>query len=517
MGSEARAPRWSDARIVVALCVLIFASRLPLLYHKSSPEPDSLVMAAGMTMAIRGDIPIREAFLYGREGSPGMYLLGCFVYPALSDDPSHLLSFLNWVVVLASAAMAWPVYRIGRRHFSQPIAAVLAVTSLLAPAAWELSTYFHPEIPAAAFLLFAIWAALGASDSRHRALRSAIAVLLGVAAFLCRFHVLFVLPGILLAALLSPRRRYYAGLLIAAGATGAAAYAALQSLASGPERSTATGFLGYVSMIVEMYAHSFSLPGLTRSTTWAAFGVGIATALTVTAGLLLSPRDRRSAPFWRITLIGLAWLVPALLFWLPQPTPLLRHYVLPAFGLVFVLGAFLDAMPRRAGFAVACLVAVLNIATPEIAYRAYNARHPASPKSPHGAIFYQHHAVQAQIDRFAAASAGVTKALVSDSRAGAVIFVRWDGYAHILFDLARDHAGTRPLSTSTFFPGVQRRDYAVGDREVVFINYVYFEDPELRTQSSELLQRMSASSYVLFIPNEIARTISNGAAEVTVY
>ncbi len=497
--------RLTRAAFLLMVGAIVLATRLLLLYRHGSPEPDSLAMVTGMTMALRGAIPWRDAFLYGREGSPGIFLAGRFIYPLFSHDPTHLLVFLNAVTVAASVTMVWPADAIARRLVPAPTAAALVVIAMVTPAVWELSTYFHPTIPAAALLLFAIHAGLGADRSRTGVARSITAIVLGAGAILCRVHVLFALPGLIVAAILSARRGRNLLLLAMTLALAAVAYAGLQAAVAKPEAGASRGVFQYTAMIAGMYAHGFSMAGLSRTVVWAVSGMGVVTV----AGALWSLVARRAhgdrADRSRHAVaIGIAWALPSLLFWLPQPAPILRHFVLPAFGFALALAGLLGGLSGRQLVAATLLIVAGNVAIPELAYRAYNARHPGATKTPHGAVFSYHEVMQAQIDRFDRAASDVTRGTESPGSNGAVVLARWAGYAHVLYGLCMTNDDLRPVSTSSFFESVQDRRYRSGNREFRFILYVYFEDPELRRKGVDLIRNAVASGYTAFVPRELA-------------
>jgi hypothetical protein len=497
--------RLKRAAFLLGLGTIVLATRLALLYRHGSPEPDSLAMATGMTMALHGAIPWRDAFLYGREGSPGMFLVGRFVYPVFFREPGHLLPFLNAVTVLASVAMVWPAYAIARRFGSAWTAAALVLIAMVAPAVWELSTYFHPTVPAVALLLFAIHAGLDGGGSRASVVRSIAAVVLGAAAVLCRVHMLFALPGLIVAACLSTRRGRNLFLLATALALAGVGYAVLQTAVAKPESGASRGVVQYASMIVGMYAHGFSMAGLSRTVVWTVSGLGVATVAaipwTLVAGRKPGDRGDRSR---HAALIGIAWALPSLLFWLPQPVPILRHVVLPTFGIALALAGPLNRLPARQLLAAVLVIVAGNIAIPELAYRAYNARHPGATKTPHGAVFSFHEVMRARIDRFDRAASDVIRVTGSPGSGGAVVLAQWGAYAHVLYDLALANGGLRPVSTSSFFESVQDRRYRSGDRDFRFILYVYFEDPELKDQGVALIRNAVASGYGAFVPRELA-------------
>lgn len=473
------------------------------MYGGSSPEPDSLAMVSGMTMTIRGDVPLRDALIYGREASPGMYLVGCFVFPLLFRDPSDLLPFLDWMTVIASAAAAWPLFRLARLFLTPMLASAIATVGLLAPTVWEASTYFHPEVIAATMLLLAIATAVGEPGLKPSVRRTAVAVALGAVSILVRTHVLFVWPGLFLGALLAKQRRHYLTVLATTTACGLGMFAIFQAAFPQLGDSGAGGTVRFVQMIANVYFHAFSLNGMLRSLVWAGFGIGVATCV-LALGELLSPTRRRTMVSWRSTLVGITWSLPFFIYWLPQPLPILRHYVLPSFGILLVLAAFMSRLPARTAPWVAVAVAVLNFSVPEIAYRVYNSRNGEAPKTPHGAIVYQHSVMQERIRRFEEAGRALSADLNTDTSNGVIVFTQWESYTHILYYLTQNFDDIRPLATTSFFPGVQRRDYTLLGRTVSMINYVYFEDPELQRRGLKVIRDGISNGYTVFLPKELA-------------
>ena len=81
---------------------------------------------------------------------------------------------------------------------------------------------------------------------------------------------------------------------------------------------------------------------------------------------------------------------------------------------------------------------------------------------------------------------------------------QWEGYAHVIFTLAREFEDLAPVSTTSFFPAVQRRDYSAGGHGITFINYGYFEDPELQRRGVALIEDASNEGGVVYLSSELA-------------
>jgi hypothetical protein len=237
-------------------------------------------------------------------------------------------------------------------------------------------------------------------------------------------------------------------------------------------------------------------------------GVGSVSALAlVTWGLARGWRKEAvdSRRLCRPVIIGIIWALPSVLFWLPQPVPIARHYVLPAFGLALSVATGLPVLftKRHMVAAMAAIIAA-TILIPEISYRAYNARHADRIKTPHGAPFYSHEVAQRQLARFDRLADAVAIATATPGCKGVVVFARWDAYAHLIYALSASQPDLRPVSTSLFFESVQDRRYRTARHEYEFIHYVYFDDPELRRRGLDYIRDAAMSAHAVFIPRELA-------------
>jgi hypothetical protein len=244
------------------------------------------------------------------------------------------------------------------------------------------------------------------------------------------------------------------------------------------------------------------VPGLGRSVVWAAFALGVGTIAAVVIFLFRRPIGVSRRLFW----LGIAWAAPAVLFWLPQPTPILRHYVLPALGLALACGAGISKInTKRTLLIVATVVIIANVALPEFLYRVYNARHPEDPKTPHGAVFYNHTVMNEQIARWDKGADAVLAAThESSDRAGAVAFAQWAGFAQILYRVTLANESLHPVSKESFYPTVQRRVFAATDRSYEFINYVYFNDEALLDRAATYVSERKRADYAVFMQQELA-------------
>lgn len=429
--------------------LLVFTTRAAFVYHGGMPEPDSVVMAAGMAKGMMPGVGLGDATLYGRQLSPAMYALVDAVYPVFFDTPGHLIAFLNWMAVLAASLMVLPLVAVLRRHMPDHAAAGVVLLAAFSPVVWEWGTYFHPLVPAVLLLLLGIAAAGRVRATAPGLAWMAVVLLCAAAAMIVRAEVLFVVPAIFFWSLVAPgARRRRIAVVTSAVVVALVCYGLVLRALPASTESPSHGLRGYVAMIYSMYLGGFSLAGLTRSATWAVLAIGVATLAVACRGLIAdairSARRSAGATRWgeghALVASALVWIFPSVVFWLPQPTPIMRHYVLAALGLAWLVGYLVlrPLTPRRA-FAVVAVVVAVNLGLPESAYRVYNSTHPGHAKFPHGAFFYEQQAERAEIARHAA----MAEVVVDDARgAGTAVLVNWTGYAYVLY---RVYAGAHDV------------------------------------------------------------------------
>jgi len=326
-----------------------------------------------------------------------------------------------------------------------------------------------------------------------------LTVLLAGAAFVLRVEVVVVWPALLVWTLTSSRRTRDTVILLTITAVAAGAYLLALRALTGATSHSALGAIGFLKVITSSYAHGVNLHGLPRSFAWMALGLGMATLVAVAAGMA-RPRSGRG----RIVLVALGWALPSIVFWLPQPTPILRHYLMASIGLAALLAVcvFARMNGRRLVFATIAIVA-LNLVVPEIAYRAYNARSSA-PKTPHGAFFYYHQQAVARIDRDNAIAQRILNCGSGGATpARACALVQWEQLTHVAYAVAVSEAHVQPLPTTSIYPGVREVRFEVGEGEVRLLHYVYFEDTALREQVAEIMRAAHAQGYCLFAPRPV--------------
>ncbi len=452
----------------LALMLLVLATRVVFMYRGGMPEPDSVVMAAGMAKALAPGIGVGDATLYGRQLSPAMYAFTDIVYPLLFKSPAHMIAFLNWLGVLATSVLVWPLFVLLRTHMPRHAAVGTVLMVAFSPVVWEWGTYFHPLGPACLLLFLAMRCAMGVGRSPRGLGWCAGMLIASAAALAIRVDVLSVAPAILIWAVLSPTgRRRNVLLVLTSLVFSIGCY--LLVLGAMPDSSDANahGLGSYTTMLRNMYVHSFSLSGLTRSVTWAVLAMGAGAIIAALVGLVryLTSLRARASRRWSSrharVVAGLVWVLPALLFWLPQPTPIMRHYVLPSIGIAWLVGYLvLRHMSPRRSFAVAMTIIAVGLLVPEAAYRSYNAAHPDDVKWPHGSFFYQQQFQRERITRHASMATDVLTAATSDGN-GAAVLVDWTGYAYVLYEMYTGPGDVEKVSQTRDNPNVSEERFSL--------------------------------------------------------
>jgi len=451
--------RWRGAAI--ALFALVTSA--VFVYRQGMAEPDAVVMAAGMAMGMGANGDFSDALLYGRHLSPGMYFIVRALYPLFFDFPAHMMGFLNGLSIVCFAGLAWLLYRLFRASMTPTAATAALLILVTTPLVWEAGTSFHPLIPAT-FLLAASALAWRRYDApRPRVAWLVASALMAALALVIRVEIVWVMPAALTAVLARPGRARRVVALCAVFVVAGVVYAAVLQLTAG-ERAPAQSLRNYASLIHGMYASSFSLRSLTRTGTWMVLGMGAATLAAVAYVLLrfLETRRRSAGDEARTTtarvIIALVWILPAVLFWLPQPTPILRHYFVSTIGLAWLAGCLVPhAWSARRVYLVALAVVAVNLALPEAGYRLYNRAHPEAPKTANGAFFYYHQQIETRITRQRDMARAVIDEMFAAGSPGAFAQVDWEGYAYVVYALytrapdAERITGMHPAPHTTYY------------------------------------------------------------------
>jgi hypothetical protein len=428
-----------------------------------------------------------------------MHLLAVRIFP-LFLGPRDLLPFLNWLTVACASLSLLPFYALIRPHLGHRIAIACLVLWMLAPIVWEAGTFYHPLIPAMFLLLLALVLARRIARTGRGGIAFVLVALLSSVAFLVRVEICFVWPGLLAWTLTSRRRWRDTGILLCVSIMVGITYL-LESrgVASSGASPTAMGFVKSTS---GLYTSAFNLRGLPRSMTWMILGVGVMTLAACVAGILKKPAGNS-----RLLTAALCWSVPSIIFWLPQPTPINRHYLLATMGIVVVLGILvLSRLTGRRLVAAILTIGAFNLAVPDVAYRLYNAAHTGGPKTAHGSFFYFHSTAARQIEKDAHDAQRISTCAISgmtESAPRSCALVRWEEFAHVAYELSVSGRRVIPEPVATVFPGVRDVRFKVDDGEVRAIVYSYFEDQNLRERVSGILQESQRDGFCLFAPNEL--------------
>jgi hypothetical protein len=481
------------------LVLVAFVTRALFVYRTGAPEPDTVAMVAGMAMGMSGTVSAGDALLYGRSVNPGMHLIAVRIFP-LFLAPPHVMSFLNWLTVGCAALVVIPFYGLIRPHLGHRTAISCVAVWLFTPIVWESGTFYHPLVPALFLLLLAVGLARRISATANGVVAFVVVALLASLAFLVRVEVVFVWPGLLAWTLASRRRWRDTSILLVVSMVATLVYLlGSRALTSSTGNPTPVGF---VRSTTGLYTSTFNLHGLPRSATWMVLGMGVMTLAACAWGWLQRPGGST-----RLLAAAMAWSLPSMIFWLPQPTPIDRHYLLATIGIVVILGVVLfSRLSARRLMAVVIAIAALNLGVPDIAYRAYNAVHAGAPKTAHGSFFYYHSMAARQIEkdaRDAQRIATCSTSRTAESSPRSCALVRWEELAHVAYALSVSGRRVTPEPITTVFPGVRDVRFKVDNGEVRLISYAYFENQVLRERVSTILRESQRDGYCLFAPKDL--------------
>jgi hypothetical protein len=470
------------------------------------PDPDSVMIAAGVALGATGDVPFGETFLYGRQLNPGVFLLMRAAFPWLWNDPASVISILNWTGVVLGTLTLLPLYDILRTEVSARIA--LACTGIWAftPIVWEAQTYCHPLVPATFLLLCSLAFARRVGRSPRGWACLVATLVLAAVAFVVRVDVAFMLPGIAVLALASRHRKRTVATLAAACVFAGLAYFVVLNGTSGG--GAGVSLQQFVDRYSEMYGMGFSLRGLPRSLTWMAMAMGVGSLAACGFGLLYRMRPGTGARRrWPSILAGVLWGLPVVVFWIPYIVPILRHYYTVSLGLVWLVGILFLARVRP-GWQVPITIAVVavNLLVPEALYRGYNATTTSTPKTPHGSFFYYHEVAANDVARLA----DMRREVLSCRRLGrtgeatrSVVLCRWDVFANVVYETASQGRDVVVVESREVSPETRYVRYRTSGGEIRLINYVYFEDPNVTELVSDLLVSAWKDGYCVFGPNVV--------------
>lgn len=487
--------RGGEGRGLFVLAAATFITRALLIYRSGTPEPDATAMVAGMALAMSGDVSMGDALIYGRHVNPGMHALAAHVFPLLQIAPQHLLLVLNWLTAICASLMVFPLYVLIRPHVSHNVAIAASAVWVATPLVWESGTYYHPLVPAALLLMAALVCARRIGTGVPGITWASLTVALGAAAFVLRVEVAVVWPAFLVWTLTSQRRARDTAILLIVTACAVCAYLLALHAITGATSTRTMDVVGFLEVITASYTHGFNLRGLPRSIIWMVLGLGIATLAAVAAGI-----TRRPAAHRRLLWVALGWTLPSILFWLPQPTPILRHYLMASIGVAVLLAVCVLARLHGKRLILATVsMMLLNVLVPEVAYRAYNAGTRAT-KTPHGAFFYYHGLAAARIEHHNTVADRILHCAPVGKPARSCALVQWEQLTHVAYAAAVSGERVVPSPAKSIFPGLREVRFRVGEGDVQLLHYVYFEDDGLRELTAQVMFEARAAGYCLFVP-----------------
>lgn len=498
---------------------LNFMTRVIFLYRGGMPEPDSVVMAAGMAQWFTSHINFGDAFLYGRQLSPGIYFLFKIIYPAIFNDASHVISFLNWIGLISSTAIIAPLYILFRNRFDHRAASGCILLIIFSPLVWELGTYFHPIIPAALLLLLSVltWKRIAWSPSGF--LFYLLTYLLASASIVMRSEILLVAPALLTAVLLSGKRKQDFIRLCSVLPAALITYLVVIQSISKPNDIPSHGLRQFIQIFGEGLWHSLSFAAIKRSIVWASLGIGTGLVVLSTFGLIdrlknhLSKSGSEPDKNFKDCLVAVIWIAPILILWLPYPVPIIRHYFLIVLAAGWLVGGtVLRQSSLKRTFIIVVIAILCNLAVPEAVYRLYNVTHPGFEKLPNGSFFYYHQKAEERIPRNHAMQKRVLSEFNERSHArqaamnpGVFVAVTWESYGYLYYAMAQTEEITR-LPEITPYPGMLIRRYAMRGTEVRLAFLTGYISESALTNLVINIRNAEEEGFAVYIPEEVAQS-----------
>ncbi len=498
----------SDAAIALALALIALITRALFIYRDAMPDPDALLMAAGMAIDMNGDLPHGDALLYGRHVSPGTAFVVRAIYPLFFHDPRALVACLNWSTAILSAFTASTMYLLARRYLARAAAAGAAAIWIGNPVAWESGTYFHTVVPSTLLLLLAMVLAFRIERSRRGVAYYVATALCAIAAFLTRTEIVFAAPALVVWTLTSKRARRDTLLLASIAAVVLGAYACVLVAIAGESTVPSGGFHAYTNW----YAASFSPRGLDRTAVWTVFSLGIASV----AAVLLAIVRRRVAPctsgHGRLVMFACAWVLPSVVFWMLTPVPILRHFYVATVGAAWLVGVVVLQDGRRAT-AVAAAIVALNLALPEAVYGAHRWR-TGLRKMPHGTFFSAHAYWSQRVATFVALRERAGACMEASSSQSALAVTTWEVSAHLIYQLGVSNRRVHRITKDSMTPGIDlvRFDFDGGHLQIV--QYIYFEDPEVQARVRTMIEDSRRDGACVLVPERFRAVLGvSGASD----
>lgn len=513
--SNASRKEWS---LAVCLMGLTLITRYAFLCRGGMGEPDSVVMAAGMAQWMSSHGSFGEAFLYGRQMNPGVYFIFRFLYPVFFHDPSHVIGFLNWFNLLCASLLSAVLYFVARKLFDRWVASACCLIVLFSPLVWEVGTYFHPVVAAALLLFLSYLAWCRISRTLAGIVFYVLACILFAAAMIVRIEVVFVVPAVIVGALVSRKGSVRKALLFGILLVAEIAYAAVLRTVSHQATMAHSGFSQYAWARIEGYFVSMTPAAIARTSIWASFGIGVATSflgLCAIVSMLIRrarapmtlPGGRHAPADGRALLVALIWILPSLVFWLPVPGPIVSHYFFVTLGAGWLIGeGFLRGTSPWRGASLTAAVIALNLLVPEIGYGFYNAHYPGSSKYPNGSFFLGHRAIERQISTYADLQSKFLAALRDKEHPrGVFVAGNWETYGYVNYAMAQAGRFERPPGFA-FDRGVTTRTYWIEGREVrLALVTWYTNNPAIELLFGSVRQAES-DDFLIFLPTELARS-----------
>jgi len=309
--------------------LLVIAIAYPLRYHLTLAEPDLVRMMAGLVYGAATGEGLQAGMHYGQAFSFGYYELFYALAPRhLLSSPDSVATLMNALGLLSGLACALTGTAYLMKVFGVPTGLAAALLFFLSPMMLPVALSAHPIVPATACLFAAGWLLCG-EPGKGRA-RWLVAVALLVLGLSLRAEIVLAFPFLWLARQREPAHRWSARQLVIRGVMLTSAFVAFLLL---QQRYLEPTSAGAASKLISFVQTFLSVSHIARGAAVLVLAAGLATTVVVVLAIW---KHGRNASFYLAGLLAL----PALVLWLPNPTPA-RHFYFVVLAACVMAAVFL--------------------------------------------------------------------------------------------------------------------------------------------------------------------------------
>jgi len=349
---------------------IFILTRIFFLYYPFHGEPDVYRMSMGIHYNLLTGEGLFGSFLYGKSFSFGYYFT---VFKIISVFPFFLknLELLFIIITLVSSFLIifFIINLFSRFSPSKLHLNIFLALWILSPVWWECTTYSHPIVPATALSLAGAICLKNAYNNiswKKSLIYFVFSCLLFFISFSFRAEVMLVTPALFLLCVESARKDKSKLLLsvvsiLLAGIIFFIFQNYLIRLSATPTSDTLqkVSFSSF-TLLFNFLKHFASFTKVTKGIIAVIFAFGIVSIFFVPLGLYSAIKKG----YYRYLIIMFLFIIPSLLFWLPNPTPF-RHFLLVIIGLASISSFCFSFFKQNVSIIFLIITITGNVLLPE--------------------------------------------------------------------------------------------------------------------------------------------------------